>query len=278
MLNYNRKETNEEFKFGFTLQLCPLTSLATPFRLRTLLIGHCVRPTYRVIGTGNRMIYKFIETHCTIVEDRGARFDVKINTTSCPLDKTEKCKDYHTAIPNSQLLPNLVETLTQYQKRLIPGINTWFRFDNNSESFKVKAQILACLTEIFKTDREAETYFPDVLKENMRLLMDSTSLSPKEGEGNADEAAEEVFDSLYEYELEVDKQRGKKKGADKRLLTKVCSFITLVTTLTSNSDVSDSLQLEKEGGFTIKEIAKYGFLAVLNDYCELLDVLDGKAN
>lgn len=269
MIDYNQNDTNDDFKYGITLQVCPLTSFTSPFRLRTTSIGHHVRPTYRVIGSGLRVVYRFITTRCDIIEGQGATFTTKITTQSSRIEDEKEALLYHSLIPDDLSLPDLSKNITQYNKKLSPGVNTWYSFTNNLESSKIKTQLIGCIRDIFKTERGAETYLPDVLKNNIKLLFDYNL--PEEEEDGLDK----VFESLYTYEISIDKERNKKKGGDKRFLTKICSFITIVTTCCTNSDVTDSLILQKKDGLKIKEIAKQGFLSVIEDFHTLLRVLDG---
>lgn len=272
MINYNQRRIDEEFRYGITLQVCPLTSFKSSFRLRTVSIGHHLRPTYRIIGSGIRMVYRMVTVKCTILKGIGSSFDVKFTTQTSPVDSVNKILEFHNCLSHmpssSMILPELNPQLTQYTKKLSPGINSWYFFDSNEEASKIKVQLIGCMRDIFKTERGAETYFHEVLKNNMKNLFDYNNLDDKE-------KLDKLFEDLYDYEVSIDKERSKKKGADKRLLTKICSFMTIIIVCTNNTDVGDELRLMKEGGLSIKETAKQGFISVIEDFYILLKVLDG---
>jgi len=258
--------TRSSFTSGTAFQVGGFSTNNSQFRLRTIGRGYFLEKSEKVLGTGQSLVvreFKVVWNNKTV----NPSFRLLTTSKSVAMSK-DAMYEYFDDKCTGDYFPNVVDEDTlSYKNNLSCRKAAWFKILDGSNEEELAVYFRKACIAIFSTeDREGGFYFEEEVVTLVDKLLDSEYTK-------SEESRDELFKSFHGLEKKIDRMR-KKKGASRRLLTKICSLITLVLTECKiKGEESVDLIKEDTKEFKIKEIAKFGFNVALNDINIMMTVI-----
>lgn len=246
------------FSCGSAFQVGGFTVNKSQFRLRTIGRGYYLEKTEKALGTGTGLLVREFK----LVWNRKLHApSFKLYTTAKVVAMAkEYMYDYFEDKCSGDYFPNVDENDTLgYEENLSCRKAAWFKMISGDKNTDLMTYLRKACIAIFSTeDREGEFYFEEQVIALVDKLLDPDYMKE-------DTNKEKLFEDFYDLEKNIDRTR-KKKGASKRLLTKMCALATLILTETKihGEETVDFLKDDKSP-FTMKQIAKLAYNLYVND-------------
>lgn len=261
-------ETKPSFKWGSAFQVGGFSINSSQFRLRTIARGYFLTKMDKFLGTGQCMMVREFKV---VWNQKTTTPCFKLITTAkgVNMDKSYMSDYFENKYTGGDYFPDVDENDTiQHEKNLSCRKASWFKLLYGASSEELFQYLRnSCITIFSTEDRDGSYYFEEEVVALVDRFLDPTYMKEEKNRNT-------LFEDLYFIEKKIDKLR-KKKGAAKRLISKMCSLITLI--FTEKPIVCDEVvdfAKEDKSKFSLKEIAKLGYSLCINDIIIMVQTID----
>lgn len=246
------------FSYGSAFQVGGFSINKSQFRLRTIARGYFLQKSDNVLGSGQGLLvreFKVVWNQKTVTPS----FKLLTTCKTVQMGKEymssyfeDKCSgDYFFDVDENDTLGH--ETQLSCRKA------AWFKMYSDRGETDLEVYLKKACIAIFSTeDREGGFYFEQEVAALVDKLLDPEYMKEQTNRDT-------LFEEFYNVEKKIDRMR-KKKGASKRLLSKMVSLVTLLLT-EKKIKAEETVEFLKDDKtkFSIKEIAKLAYNLCVDD-------------